>query len=246
MTRLRRFLVAIGAALAPLALPASATVKVYNATPPNGTPGDAFAYAATLCPPIRVTPGQQQGDFSLSDTGGGTVTIAGWNQHRIVTTNLGPSQLGSVFGPGSYVFVDSRTTLSPALGQTGVGGTNPGGSVDWGVLGGWSSTGAAFCVASPQTICTSGAQIPHGQTTPVPPINSPTYDLGTWAFDASGDFQAVSNYIWGTFNGGVSNAQMLLRGSFVGGAVPALPLVGAGALAVGLAIAGARSAMRRK
>lgn len=233
-------------AAAALALPASAVIKVYDATPPHGTPGDELAYAVTLCPTIRVNPGQQQGSFTLNDNGGGTVTIANWNQQRVVLTNISTAQLTPVFGPGSFVFVDSKNTLKTTLGQTASGSTAAGGSVDWGVLGGWTSTGLAFCIASPQTICTSGAQIPHGQTVPVPPINSPTYDLGTWTFDSNGNFQAASAYIWGTFNGGVSNTQSLLRGSFVGGGVPAIPLFGVGALAVGLAVTGARSALRRK
>ena len=245
--RLRHLLaVAACAALVPLALPASAVIKIYDATPPHGTAGDNFAFAVTLCPTIRPQPGQQQGDFTLSDTGSGTITIADWNQQRIVLTDIPPAQLSAVFGPGSYVFVDSRNTMQPTIGLTAPGSTAPGGTVDWGVLGGWTATGLAFCIASPQTICTAGAQIPHGQTVPVPPVNSPTYDLGTWVFDSEGDFEAASTYIWGTFNGGVSNQQSLLRGVFVGGGIPALPLLGLGALAVSLVAVGARATLRRR
>ena len=58
-----------------LAMPAFAAVKVYNATPPNGTAGDQFQYSAEFCPPIEVTPGIVTGSYTISDTGGGTVTL---------------------------------------------------------------------------------------------------------------------------------------------------------------------------
>jgi len=233
-------------AAAAIAAPASAVVKAYDSTPPNGVAGDEFGYTTTLCPPIQVTPGSLPGNYKLDDTGGGTVTISDFNLRRIVDVNIGPGGLTVVFGPGAYVFVDSDSTTSPALGTTHPGSTAPGGTVDWGVLSGWTRSGQAFCISSPVTICTGGAQVPHGATTPTPPPNSPTYDLGTWAFDAEGDFAALSNYINQTNNGGTSNRQFLLRGSFVGGSIPALPAFGAGALALGLVVAGARSALRKK
>ena len=59
-------------ALAPL--PAAAVVKVYDATPPHGTPGTHFGFSTTLCPPISSSPGQVQGQHVVSDTGSGTVT----------------------------------------------------------------------------------------------------------------------------------------------------------------------------
>jgi len=172
------------------------------------------------------------------------VTIAELDMRRVTFVDFDAT---ATFGPGAFVFVDAVSLIStPPGGHTAPGSTAPGGTVDWGVIGGWNSTGVGFCVASPQTICTAGAQLPHGITSPLSPITSPTFDLGTWTFDARGDFQAASSYVWGTFNGGLSNRQSLLRGLFVGGSVPALPLVGVGALALGLVVAGGRSALRRK
>ena len=234
------------AALVGLALPASAVVKTYDATAPHGTVGDEILFTTTLCPPVQNTPGRLQGQYRLEDAAGGTVTLTEFGLRRLVSTDLGPDAITVVFGPGSYVFVTSDSSMRPTEGTTHAGSTAPGGSIDWGVLSGWSRTGTAFCISSPLSICTVSTQVPHGITTVAPNPDSPTYDLGTWAFDAEGDFQAASPYINQTNNGGTSNRQFLIRGTFVGGGVPALPLIGAGALAIGLLVAGSRTVLRKK
>ncbi len=243
--RLRSWILA--AALISIATPALAVVKVYNSTPPNGEAGDRFQYSTTLCPSIDASVGQVWGTKTISDTGGGTVTMTQASIIEVTQTDFGPDVLTTVFGPGAFVFVNSR----PNNEITGVpvsapGSTAPGGSVAWGVITGWNSTGVGFCIASPQTICTGGAMLPHGITSPVAPIPSPTFDLGTWTFDAEGDLVATANYINQTNNGGTANRQRLLRGSYVGAGVPALPLIGAGALAIGMLAAGTRSVLRKK
>jgi len=131
-----------GAALAAIALPASAVVKVYDATPPHGTGGDELQYSTTLCPPIQVTPGVVQGTYQLSDTGGGTVTIAGLDMRRLTMADFDAT---AIFGPGAFVFVDAEVIISiPPGGHTAPGSTAPAGTVDWGVVGGWNSTGVGF------------------------------------------------------------------------------------------------------
>ena len=120
------------------------------------------------------------------------------------------------------------------------------GTIAWGLISGWNSTGIGFCISSPQTICTGGSMLPHGITTVLSPIPSPTYDLGTWTFDAAGDLVAANNWVHQTNNGGTSNRQRLIKGTYVGAAIPALPLIGAGALAIALLAAGTRSVMRKK
>ena len=241
---IRSFVAAL--ALAAIALPASAVVKVYDATPPHGQGGERILFTTTLCPPIQPSPGQAQGTYKLDDAGTGTVTVTSIESRILSFVDLDPAALTSVFGPGSYVFTTTDWTSIPTAGTVHPGSTAPGGTVDWGVLGGWVRSGFGFCIASPTTICTGGAQLPHGVTVSVGPPNSPTYDLGTWAFDSVGDFAASAPYVFATYNGGTSNHQHLLRGTFVGGGVPALPLVGATALAFGLLVAGARSALRRR
>jgi hypothetical protein len=53
-------------------------------------------------------------------------------------------------------------------------------------------------------------------------------------------------YIQSTNNGGTTNSQCLLRGRSLGAAgIQALPLVGFAALAIGLAVVGARVARRK-
>jgi hypothetical protein len=99
-------------------------------------------------------------------------------------------------------------------------------------------------VSSPVAICNENVSS-HGITS-VPTLNSPTYDLGTWNFDAEGDYEAESWFITGTNNGGLNNNQQLLRGSFVGASLPALPLVGFGSLAVALGLLGGRALRARR
>jgi len=51
-------------------------------------------------------------------------------------------------------------------------------------------------------------------------------------------------YIIRTNNGGTANLQHLVRGAFQGSAIPALPLVGLGALGLGLVLVGGHAAIR--
>jgi phosphotransferase system glucose/maltose/N-acetylglucosamine-specific IIC component len=108
------------------------------------------------------------------------------------------------------------------------------------VLSGWVSTGLSHCIASPAFTCDNNG-FQHGATISTQ-AQSATYDLGTWSFDAVGDYSAAP-YVEQTANGGQSNIQWLLRGSYVGVSAPALPLVGAGALAAALAVSGIRAAI---
>ncbi|MEZ4218024.1 MAG: hypothetical protein R3E88_16175 [Myxococcota bacterium] len=224
------------------AAPAAAVVKVYDATPPHGTPGDNFTFNDALCPPVQIRPGIVWGHYTISDTGSGTVTVT---EHSQEPTTVNLFDIETIFGPGAYVFIDARSTVHPALPYTGVGSTAPSGAVDWGVLGGWTQTGFVYCASSPTTICAASAGTPHATTSPLGPMPSPTYDMGTWSFDSAGDMEGVP-YISRTNLGGTSNEQSLVRGLYVGGSVPALPLVGIAALAAGIATAGARAALRRR
>ncbi|MEE3330146.1 MAG: hypothetical protein VX246_04690 [Myxococcota bacterium] len=241
--KFRHFLIA--AAAVAIAAPALATVKVYSADPDNGQPGDTIQYSTTLCPPIQPSSGVIHGSITLTDTGGGTVSMTDHAAIPVTQVDYDTGALTGIFGPGSFVFVNSRSTWAVSTANAVAGSTAPGSSFTWGVVSGWENTGFTFCIASPQTICTGGTMVPHGITTPAPDPNSPTYDLGTWSFDAEGDLSA-SAYITGTHNGGTSNRQRIVKGAYVGASVPALPLIGAAALALGLAVAGTRSVMRKK
>ena len=144
--KLRHLIVA--AALIALAAPAAATVKVYDADPGNGTPGDAFQFSTTLCPPIQASAGVMQGFNILTDTAGGTVTMTEHGVINVVNVNFDTSQLTGVFGPGSFVFVNNRSTWETLGMPTALGSTAPTtGSIAWGVISGWIATGSNFCIS---------------------------------------------------------------------------------------------------
>lgn len=219
------------------ASPALASIKVYDSTKTGGQGGDVLLYVASTCTPVSVKPGALSGLTILTDPGGGTVTLDSLSIQQKLTFNVDTT---AVFGPGAFFFATQVQTDTPLEGQTGTGNTSPSGSVSWGVLAGWSSTGLSHCIASPAATCVNNGFL-HGSTIPSL-TRSPTYDLGTWTFDAEGDFAATA-YIEQTANGGESNIQWLLRGAYVGPSVPALPLIGLGALAAAVLVGGARSVL---
>ena len=233
---------------------ANAAVKVYDSSANNGITSDFLNWATNLCPPQQTSPGILQGFAKMTDDGAGTVTLSDHEVHITTLIDLGPDQLTTTFGPGAFIFIDAKTTASPNPNQvsttTGVGAhgpssTTPGQSVEWGLTNGWSATGGQFCVSSPVTVC-NGAAFQHGQTIQ-PQKPSATYNLGTWAFDATtGDYAITAPYIERTSNGGLQNSQYDMKGAFVGSALPALPLIGFGALALSLAVIGGRSLIGKK
>jgi len=230
------------AALTFVASPAvRADVKVYDSTPPSSLGTDLIVNSPGLCPPISTTEGFYHGHATITDTGSGTVTL---DELLITTDSVGSFDTTNFFGPGAFVFTSALTTTRPAPGQPGSGSTAPGGTVSWGILSGWSSTGATFCASSPTSVCIDSANLAHGVTV-LASTESTTYDLGTWTFGSpAGDFEGTP-YIFITNTGGTSNSIRRLRGTFVGASLPALPLVGFGALAVALAAAGGRALRRR-
>jgi hypothetical protein len=243
------------AAILVLAGSAQAATKLYNSLPANGEAGDGKRISINICPPITVTPDSLGGYKRISDDGLGTVTLEEFVQCCAGTgiTDLTPDILTPVFGPGAFIFIDNSSTRSMINPQTsntsGVGahgpsGTAPGESAEWGIVTGFVVTGALFCVSSPTGICNENG-FSHGATIP-PTLASDTYDLGTWNFDSVGDLEAESYIIVRTSNGGLSNNHELHQGAFQGASLPALPLVGFGALALSLAAIGGRALLARK
>jgi len=232
---------------------AQAVVKAYDQSETNGLPGDFLNTATNLCPPAQTTPGTLQGATTLDDSTAGTVTITDLDVVQEVQIDLGPDQLVVTFGPGAFIFIDSASTTTIAgthesntsgIGAHGPSGTDPGETSEWGIVSGWDQLGTQFCLSSPVAIC-NGAGFAHGATIlPVMPSN--TYDLGTWNFDTSGNYSTAAAFIQRTSNGGLQNSRWALRGAFVGAALPALPLVGFGALALSLAVIGGRAVIGKK
>jgi hypothetical protein len=232
---------------------AQAAVKFYDSTTNNGTPHDSFAFAVTTCPPVRTTPDQPTGAAELEDDSLGTVTLNLLELRNTNVTDLGEDVLGPALGPGAFIFVArneirsvgiTQTSNTSGVGAHGPSSTAPGGSTEWGIVSGWEATGGTFCISSPVEICNQNG-FAHGATAPTA-LRSATYDLGTWSFDAEGDYLAAELFIEGTAAGGTSNTQIRLRGSFVGASLPALPLVGFTALGVSLAVLGVRALVARR
>ena len=116
--------------------------------------------------------------------------------------------------------------------------------IEWGVTSGWTQTGRNFCLSSPVTICNE-AGFAHGATV-APVLPSDTYNLGTWNFEGAGDYANEQSYIQRTSNGGLQNSRYDMKGAFQGASLPALPLVGFGALALSLAVIGGRAVLGKK
>lgn len=249
--RARHALAAAASLTLILATSAGAAVKFYSMDKENGKQPDDVLNVVGFCPPTQTNLRGQvnEGFFSVSDDGLGTVTLDSINITVDGLTNLSASggQLVPVFGPGAFIFSVGKSTTSinsPAVSNTsGIGAHGPsstaaGGSAEWGLVTGWQITGFSFCLSSPVEICNDNVS-PHGTTVPAG-INSVTYDLGTWNFDTVGDMEA-SPYINATFSEGTTNTLLVLRGAFHGSALPMLPLLGFGALACALLVAGGRT-----
>jgi hypothetical protein len=235
-----------------LASSAQAAVKFYDSSIANGEPTDSFAKFTVLCPPVQTFLDNLEGYHHLSDDGLGTVTLEEFVLSTDSTFDSGPNDFVPFFGPGAFFFLQqnkSTTIAAPASSNTsGVGahgpsGTAPGESVEWGIVSGFEVTGFTFCISSPVDACNEN-NFSHGSTIPAA-VNSTTYDLGTWSFDAVGDLNA-SPYIEVTSTGGQTNNTVVIQGTFHGANLPALPLVGFGALAVALAAIGGRALAGKK
>lgn len=229
------------------ATPSGAAVKVYDSSSLSGAPGDERRVALDLCPPVDLTPGSLEGFSRLLDDGLGTVTLELLEDVSDNLVDVGPDALLTLFGPGAFVFLDvavTRSAVGPhvsndsGIGAHGPSSTAPGDSVEWGVVSGWQITGTSYCLSSPAAACNENG-FAHAATVPAV-LPSLTYDLGTWLFDAEGDYEAADWYIRVTSNGGLSNNQERLRGAFVGESLPVLPPLGLAALVAGLLGVGLR------
>jgi len=249
--KMRTILVIAAAAL--MAGSAQAVTKIYDSSAANGITGDFLNTATNICPPTQTTPGILQGFSDITDDNLGTVTLNQQQVELITFIDLGPDQLTVTFGPGAFIFIDAELTESIAaphvsnisgIGAHGPSGTDPGETAEWGVISGFQTTGRTYCLSSPVDVC-NNAGFAHGATIPTV-LPSDTYNLGTWNFDAEGDYSAGLAHIQRTSNGGLQNSRYDLRGAFVGSALPALPLVGFGALALGLGVIGARAVVGKK
>jgi len=220
---------------------AGAVPKAYDSSAANGTPHRLFEFIAQVCPPLFEAPDELTGGARLLDDGAGTVTLDEWRLYRDLQIDLGPDFLTTTLGPGAFIFIEEHSTLALIAPHESLSGSSlaPGGSVEWGVVSGFDFTGSVICEASPSGICIGGS----GQPPSPPVLPSSSYDLGTWSFDAAGDYTG-SVFVYRTTNGGLNNERYALRGAFHGESLPGLPLFGMVSLGLGLGMAGSR-ALRR-
>ena len=233
---------------------AQAVTKFYDSSAENGAPHDFIVQSLGLCPPIQTTPAFLNGFTELTDDGLGTVTLEQLEVHSNRLVDFAGAALESTFGPGAFIFIDAARTErvnAPSVSNTtGVGAHGPSGSAsgetaEWGVVSGWTVTGADFCISSPVSIC-NDAGFSHGQTA-ASILNSSTYDLGTWTFDSAGNYEILEPYLQRTQDtNNLTNVRYVLRGAFHGASLPALPIVGFGALALTLAVVGGRALTGKK
>ena len=252
---MRIFQILVAVLVLSLAGSAQAVVKFYSSDPDNGTPGNSVRISIELCPPFISTPDNVGGFTKLTDDEAGTVELSELVQCCAGSglTDLSGDILIPIFGPGAFIFIDAGTTTTITTPASSTDGAGPGaaasttastGSIAWGVVSGFVRTGTFFCLASPVAICNENG-FSHGMTIGAV-IESSTYDLGTWVFTAVGDIEATQQYIGRTTNGGLSNNGVVIQAALHGSAIPALPLVGFGALALSLAAIGGRALLGKK
>lgn len=141
-----------------------------------------------------------------------------------------------------FIWLSGRDLQGPSNNQVGTGATAS--SINWGNTDGWTITGAEFCHSVPAVICSFADR--EDLVTGDPPFISTNYDTGTWVFHGTG-FVMPDGYITFTNTaGGEGNAYTRLKGRVdTDGTVPALPLLGIGAVGVSVIAMGIASMRRR-
>jgi hypothetical protein len=206
--------------------------------PVFGTSNNSILRTQTLSPSVTPSANPDFFDVAVDDSGGGIITFRAFEFGGDTNTT---TNLTGFSGPSGFIFIRSVVRTTFPQGQTGAGSTTS--QIDWGLLTGWTATGGQFCNSSPPFVCTFAA-FQEDMTAPGL-VRSSTYDIGSWTFDATGDFTS-DGYVSGTFDAGLSNTIVFLSGKFFGTTLPALPIVGLGALALGLIVVGGRSLLRGK
>ena len=146
------------------------------------------------------------------------------------------------------LFVNAHREEGPTRGQTGTGSSAS--AITWGQVSGWTVSGGTFCNAISDSgddafayICSLAGLVYLG--TVDPDQYSTHYDIGTWTFHGTG-FKATP-FIYRTFQVYAGNQQWELRGGRVAdGTIPALPILGIGAVGASLLTLGVAGTRRRR
>ena len=115
----------------------------------------------------------------------------------------------------------------------GTGSTTDGSAINWGQVSGWTTSGGTWCNANPTYVCDL-AQVGLNNTIPSQLVST-NYDwsISPWTFHGTG-FTSVG-FLVRTSTDNLGNQTNIWRGGEnQDGTVPAIPLIGIGA--VGLSV----------
>ena len=166
------------------------------------------------------------GGFAVMDESGSNPVLKKMkNIYASTTTVIAPSL------SGGFIFLRTQIREGPANNIQGTGASSS--TIQWNTLTGWTSTGGNWCNANPTYICTLANRVQEETTDPV--LYSNFLDVGPWVFHGTG-WTDSDGYIARTATtGNNGNLYRYWRGSErQDGTVPALPLLGVGA--VGLSV----------
>ena len=232
--RVRLFLVSLG--IVALAAPgATASLKKYD-----WTRSQLLHYSATS-PHVEYQSQFLPGSKAIIDESSGDPVL----RKLVVVSGAGGGL--TVVTPalsGGFIWFNQEGLQGPANNQTGTGSTAS--SIVWGDTTGWTITGGTWCHAIPSYICSLALAV--DQATLPNSIVSTHYDLGTWTFHGTG-FGNSGGFVHRTGNNPpeVGNLQWFARGTLAqDGTVPALPLLGLGAVGVSVFAMGVASVRRRR
>ena len=184
---------------------------------------------------------------SNSTPGPGLIDDSGANPilRKLVQVGRGGGRTTLVPGlTNGFIWFNGFTEQGPAPDQAGQGSTDAGSSINWGNLSGWTITGGTYCHANPAYICGLAAAV--DEETVATAFLSGNYDIGTWTFHGTG-FDMALPYVNRTAKNNLGNSMTFLRGApDQDGTVPALPLLGIGAVGVSVFAMGVASIRRRK
>ena len=200
----------------------------------------SIADFASSMPPTEIFAGEP-GDGS-TDFGTVVVDRTGPTLRKLlITSSSSQTTFVSVFNGFIWFVVNWRD--GPKGQFTATSGSLPGnvGTVTWGTLTGWAITGATFCNANPAFIC--GLAVGSLLTSVDPALRSGFYNTDPWSFHGTGFRTMPFVFFTSTLPG---NSQVVLKGPLAPNAsVPALPLLGVGALGASLFAMGIAALRRR-
>ncbi len=233
--RTRRFLISLFV-VGSLAQSASAVLDRYAVR--DFSFGD---FASAMPPTFIAGPEPGDGDTLQSIA---VVDRAGPTLRKLLFIGSGGGLTTFVGTFNGFIWFSQRENNGPKGVFTATSGSLPGnvGTVTWGALTSWTATGALFCNSNPALIC--GLAVGVQLTSVDPPLRSSFYTTDPWTFHGTGFRSPLFVFFTSTLPG---NSTVSIKGALSPNAtVPALPLLGVGALAASLFVMGTAALRRRR